>query len=230
MTETYSHTRGRLEEYFDRTAADTWARLTSDAPVSRIRQTVRAGRDQMRATLLARLPRNLHGRRVLDAGCGAGQMAVELAARGADVVAVDISASLLEVASARTPEELAHRIDYRPGDMLDPELGLFDHVVAMDSLIHYAPTDIVGALSDLAGRTEHSILFTVAPRTPLLTLMHASGKLFPRGDRSPAIQPISEGRLRRLCAENVRLRRWSLPSSERIRSGFYISQAMRLCR
>ena len=51
MTDTYSHTRHRLEEYFDRTASQTWERLTSDAPVSRIRQTVRAGRDRMRAAL-----------------------------------------------------------------------------------------------------------------------------------------------------------------------------------
>ncbi len=28
-------------------------------------------------------------------------------------------------------------IDFRVGDMLDPALGRFDHVVAMDSLIHY---------------------------------------------------------------------------------------------
>ena len=49
-----------------------WERLTSDAPVSRIRQTVREGRDRMRALMLSRLPEDLRGARVLDAGCGAG--------------------------------------------------------------------------------------------------------------------------------------------------------------
>ena len=83
MTDTYLHTRDRLEEYFDRTAARTWERLTSDAPVSRIRQTVREGRDRMRALMLDRLPADLDGARVLDAGCGAGPMSIELAARGA---------------------------------------------------------------------------------------------------------------------------------------------------
>ena len=49
---TYIARRGQLETYFDRTAVKAWERLTSDAPVSGIRATVRAGRDRMRATLL----------------------------------------------------------------------------------------------------------------------------------------------------------------------------------
>ncbi|MEM1160742.1 MAG: magnesium protoporphyrin IX methyltransferase [Pseudomonadota bacterium] len=230
MTDTYSHTRGRLEHYFDRTAAETWERLTSDAPVSKIRQTVRTGRDRMRAALLYRLPVDLHGQRVLDAGCGAGQLSVELARRGAEVVGVDISPNLLDVARQRTPDDVTRQITYQAGDMLDAELGLFDHVVAMDSLIHYEPEDIVSALGQLASRTRQSIVFTVAPATLLLRGMHVAGKLFPRGDKSPAIRPISEGRLRRDCADAPALRRWSMPPSERIKSGFYISQAMRLTR
>ena len=38
----YLDRRARLESYFDRTAADAWAKLTSDAKVSGIRATVRA--------------------------------------------------------------------------------------------------------------------------------------------------------------------------------------------
>ena len=33
---------------------------------------------------------------------------------------------------------------------------------------------------------------TFAPRTPLLAAMHAVGRLLPRGNRAPAIEPISE--------------------------------------
>ena len=230
MSDSYTNTRGQLEDYFDRTASETWARLTSDAPVSKIRQTVRAGRDRMRAALLAHLPQNLYGTRVLDAGCGVGQLSAELAKRGADVVAVDISPNLLGVARSRIAPDIAARIDFQAGDMLADDLGTFDHIVAMDSLIHYAPDDIVGALVRLSHRTRTSIHFTVAPRTPLLTVMHAAGKLFPRGDKSPAIQPITESRLRRFCSQDPALRRWKFPVSERIKSGFYISQALRLTR
>ena len=62
----YNERRSEIETYFDRTAADAWSALTSDAPVSRIRQTVRAGRDEMRATLLSWLPADLTGLRVLE--------------------------------------------------------------------------------------------------------------------------------------------------------------------
>ena len=95
---TYLERRGQIETYFDRTAAETWARLTSDAPVSGIRATVRAGRDRMRATLLSWLPEDLHGRRLLDAGCGTGALSIEAARRGADVVAIDLSPNLVAVA------------------------------------------------------------------------------------------------------------------------------------
>ena len=78
----YDQTLTRVETYFDKTATKTWERLTSDAPVSKIRETVRQGRDQMRARLLAEMPEDLHGARVLDAGCGAGPTTIELAARG----------------------------------------------------------------------------------------------------------------------------------------------------
>jgi len=94
----YEGTRARVETYFDSTATRTWERLTSDAPVSKIRQTVRAGRDAMRETLLSDLPADMSGLRVLDAGCGPGQFTEVLAERGAEVFAIDISPSLIGIA------------------------------------------------------------------------------------------------------------------------------------
>lgn len=227
----YRQRRNKLEEYFDRTAAQTWARLTSDAPVSRVRATVRAGRDRMRQTLLDYLPADLSGRRLLDAGCGTGALSVEAARRGAQVVAIDLSPTLVDLARDRLPEDIdPAAIDFRSGDMLDPALGQFDHVVAMDSLIHYHAADIVRVLVTLAERTEHSIIFTFAPRTPALTLMHSVGKLFPRGDRAPAIEPVAEQKLRRLLTAESQLSAWSTRRTQRISSGFYTSQALELIR
>jgi magnesium-protoporphyrin O-methyltransferase len=229
QTHSYQQRRGQIETYFDRTAAEAWKRLTSDAPVGRIRATVRAGRDRMRRTLLDWLPQDLRGARLLDAGCGTGALSVEAARRGAHVVAIDLSPTLVELARERLPRDLgAGSIDLRVGDMLDPALGRFDHVVAMDSLIHYSAADAVRVLTGLCARADGSVVFTFAPRTPALAVMHAVGRLFPRGDRAPAIEPVADVTLKRLIAAERGLAAWRPGRGERIVSGFYTSQAMEL--
>jgi magnesium-protoporphyrin O-methyltransferase len=227
----YLQRRSQIETYFDRTAADAWARLTSDAPVGRVRASVRAGRDRMRGTLLSWLPQDLRGRRILDAGCGTGALAVEAAARGADVLAIDLSPTLVDLARQRQPVfQGGGRIEFRSGDMLDPALGTFDHVVGMDSLIHYEPADAVTVLAGLAARTRHSLVFTYAPSNPALRLMKAVGQLFPRGSRSPSIVPVAERHLHGLIDTHPRLADWDLGRTTRISSGFYTSQALELER
>lgn len=230
-TATYETRRSQLLDYFDRTAVEAWKRLTSDAPVSGIRATVREGRERMRATLLSWLPEDLSGRRVLDAGCGTGALAVEAAKRGAEVVAVDLSPTLVGLARERAASApLAGRIAWVVGDMLDPALGSFDHVVAMDSLIHYRAVDVVRVLAGLAARTRVSLLFTFAPRTALLSVMHAVGRAFPKSDRAPAIEPVAEHTLRRLIATEPALADVAIGRTERVQRGFYTSQAMELAR
>jgi magnesium-protoporphyrin O-methyltransferase len=219
----YDRTLSRVETYFDKTATRTWERLTSDAPVSKIRETVRQGRDAMRAHMLSRLGDDLRGARVLDAGCGAGQMTAELAARGADVVAVDISPSLISIAQKRLPEALSSRVQFHAGDMLHPDLGQFDHVFAMDSLIYYTQADLSAALATLQARTSGRTVFTVAPRTPLLMMMWRAGQLFPRSDRSPIMVPHAPAALTRAMRD-----KGQLTTLNRVSSGFYISQAMEL--
>ena len=232
-TTAYEQRRSKIEDYFDRTAVKAWEQLTSTAPVGRIRTTVRAGRDRMRTQLLDWLPLNMQGLRVLDAGCGTGALALEAARRGAEVVANDLSPQLVDVARRRVDEvqgqaPLAGRIDWRSGDMLDPALGAFDHVVAMDSLIHYDEPDMVRILASWSLRTRSSMLFTFAPRTPLLASMRSMGRLFPQKNRAPWIEPVAEKSLRRRLADVVPP--WEASRTNRISSGFYTSQAMELTR
>ena len=228
----YVDRRERLRVYFDRTAVAAWERITSDAPVSGIRQTVREGRDRTRATLLSWLPEDLAGLRLLDAGCGTGALSVEAARRGADVVGIDVAPTLIALAEERAPRDLAGSIRFVAGDMLDAEAGAFDAVVAMDSLIHYRPDDMSAAIAGLRSRVREGaggcVLFTFAPRTPALTLMKNVGKLFPRGDRSPAIEPIAEERLRALIGASAGLADCTIGRTTRIDTRFYKSQAMEL--
>ncbi len=60
--------------------------------------------------------------------------------------------------------------------------------------------------------------------------MWTLGRLFPRTDRAPAIEPISERVLRRRIAREPALAGWRFGRTRRITSGFYKSQAMELVR
>ncbi len=224
----YDTQRDQLAAYFDGTARKAWIDLTSDAKVSGIRATVRAGREEMRGVLLSMLPTDLRRKRLLDGGCGTGALAVEAAFRGAEITAVDIAGGLVEVARERAPQFLGHgKIDFRAGDFLDSGLGEFDHIVLMDSLIHYPLEDMVAALRALSQRCSGSIVFTFAPHTTMLGAMHKVGKLFPRSDRSPAIVPIAEERLEQALSQ---MDGWNIGRSQRVSSGFYTSHAMQLVR
>jgi magnesium-protoporphyrin O-methyltransferase len=224
----YLNRRSKLQDYFDRTANDAWAKLTSDVPVSGIRATVRAGRDQMRANLIARLPESLAGKRILDAGCGTGALALELAKKGASVVAIDLSPNLIELAKERISSVDRQNIDFRSGDMLDEGLGEFDYVVGMDSMIHYCAADMLVVLEKLAPRVSNKIVFTFAPSTLALEVMIRVGRLFPRKDRAPFIEPISHVKLSKLINQSPWFVDWKIPYTKLVSSGFYKSQLMEL--
>ncbi len=224
----YLERREQIEHYFDRTAAKAWEVLTSNAPVGRIRRTVREGRDQMRATLLSWLPEDMRGIRLLDAGCGTGALAMEAMRRGAQVVAIDLSPTLVQLARERSVHEFQNgpgSIEFLAGDMLDPNMGHFDYVVAMDSLIHYDTHDIVQAIYGLTLRTRKAIIFTFAPRTPILAAMHSIGRLFPRSDRSPSLEPVLQSDLFEGITAIPELGSWQAARTQRISRGFYKSQA-----
>ncbi len=224
----YIDRRSRLTTYFDQTAAAAWKTLTSNSPVSRIRATVRAGRDEMRATLLDWLPEDLRGRTLVDAGCGTGLLSVEAARRGAHVVAIDVAASLVEAAEERLPDDLGEgSIEFRVGDMVADLPASADYVVAMDSLIHYDAADVLASVEAFAACARHKIVFTSAPRTALLGAMHFVGGFVPRSeDRAPAIEPIRISELRRDIDKRLGAAGWRAARTERVSRGFYISQAI----
>ncbi len=85
------------------------------------------------------------GTRLLDAGCGAGLLALLARLRGATVTALDASAALLAVARARLPEA-----DLREGDLeaLPFAEASFDAVIAVNSIFYAA--DMAAAMRELA--------------------------------------------------------------------------------
>ena len=74
--------------------------------------------------------------RVLDAGCGTGRVAVELARRGYEVAGVDIDDEMISGARAKAPELAWHQLDLAAFDLGE----VFDVVVmAGNVLLFTAP-------------------------------------------------------------------------------------------
>ncbi len=86
---------------------------------------------------------------VLDAGCGTGRVAIELARRGMDVVGVDVDASMLERARAKAPA-----LTWVHGDLAGVDLDrTFDVVVmAGNVMIFLAPGTEAQVVANLARR------------------------------------------------------------------------------
>lgn len=224
--------RERVGEHF-REGAERWTVLTSDAPVSGIRKTVREGRAEMAGTLLSWLPEDLSGHRVLDAGCGPGVVSRMLVERGATVTGVDLSEELIAVARERCAD-LGDSVEFVAADLFDFDAyasggATWDWVLAMDCFIHYTVEQTAEAVAALSKRTRSGLLFTVAPATPLLTAMHVVGKLFPRRDRAPGIIPVGAGALDRRLREGLGPT-WRRGRSHRVHRGFYVSRAIEVRR
>lgn len=83
----------------------------------------------------ATLVRSLGPSGVLDAGCGTGRVAIELARHGIDVVGVDLDTSMLETARCLAPE-----IPWHLSDLADLDLGVsFDVVVMAGNVPLFTP-------------------------------------------------------------------------------------------
>ena len=223
MQNTYLAKRARLENYFNEVSSDAWDKLTSNEPVSFVRQLVREGRHKMQLAIMEKLPKDLKGARILDAGCGTGVLSRMLDERGAEVVGVDISDKLIEVAKNRSR---SHRnIEYFAGDMKEQSFGNFDFIIAMDSLIHYSTEDVISSIADFSKRANNSVLFTIIPSTFALRTKLRLGKYFPKSERSPEVVPIGWGQLHQLEAHGIKA---SLSKIKRIKSFFYVSEAWEL--
>jgi 2-polyprenyl-6-hydroxyphenyl methylase / 3-demethylubiquinone-9 3-methyltransferase len=155
---------------------------------------------------------DLSGRLVLDAGCGGGLVARELAAAGAEVVGIDRSLGSLGVARR------AVRGRFRPAqgrlERLPFAGGSFDVVVAADVLEHLP--DLPAAVAELARvlAPGGSFVFDTINRTPWAWFVAVFGleqvlRMVPRGthDWRLFIRPAELDRLLRWAGlEPVELR------------------------
>lgn len=132
--------------------------------------------------------------RLLDAGCGAGLLALLASLRGAQVAALDGSSELLAIARRRVPSA-----DVRHGDLEALPFGdaSFDAVAAVNSVFYAA--DMEGAMQELARVVRRGGRVVVTAWGPpercefLAAVMPRLGPLMP--PPPPGVQPPHPGAL-----------------------------------
>src|SRR5262249_43688090 len=98
---------------------------------------------------------------IADVGCGPGHVAGHLAALGAQVVGVDLSPTMIDIAQRRHPA-----IAFHVGSMLELPAadGTWAGAVLLYSIIHLAPEERARAYRERAG--------VVRPGGPVLLAFH----------------------------------------------------------
>lgn len=101
--------------------------------------------DDARLQSVATIASIRHPRRVLDLGCGRGELAYFFAAQGALVTAVDYSEAAIQLAERTFTEEpqLREKVELICGDVCTMSLdGTYDVVLASDVIEHLSPEEL----------------------------------------------------------------------------------------
>jgi len=119
----------------------------------------------------------LHGKRVLDVGCGGGILSESMAEKGAEVTGIDLGEKALKVAKLHQLESGA-KVDYRllaVEDLAKEQPASFDVVTCMEMLEHVPdPASVVHACAQLV-KPGGSVFFSTINRNPKAYLFAVVG-------------------------------------------------------
>ena len=131
---------------------------------------------------------DVEGKRIVDVGCGGGILSEGLARQGADVMGIDLSEELIEIADLHGLES-GIKVTYKKISaeaLAEQESEGFDHVTCMEMLEHVPdPSSIVSACVKMV-KPGGYVFFSTLNRKPKAYLMAILGaeyilRMLPKG-------------------------------------------------
>jgi SAM-dependent methyltransferase len=155
----------------------------------------------------------LPGADVLDAGCGTGRYAIELARRGYLVDGIDRSQDLIDVA-IRSAEKATGRVSFAVGDIGDALPGRYDGILCR------------GVLNDIVEDEERDAVFAsfagaLRPRGALVLDVREWGASVERKSREPLFR-------KRVCTDRGELTFTSITAVDRARRQLLLAERHQL--
>jgi magnesium-protoporphyrin O-methyltransferase len=175
-----SEVGSRVRKYFETSGFSRWTAIYGSGDIPPIWKVIRDGHQRAIDAVLDFIDAD-RGHVALDAGCGTGNLSIELANRGYEVDAFDVSAPMIHFAkyinAGRTkgipPNFMVGDIAALAGDKKTYEL-----VCCLDVLFHYPYEEVERMLTHLANLSSNKLVASFALRTPFNDFWMKVGQRF----------------------------------------------------
>ncbi len=209
-----------VKEYFNSVGFERWSRIYGDGDVNWVQEDIRNGHARTVETVLAWLGDQLQDQTICDAGCGVGSLSIPLAQRGATVFSSDISEQMITEARQRQQATLQQTTNpqFTVSD-LEALQGHYDMVICLDVMIHYPESDALRMIEKLTQLAQSRLIFSFAPKTPLLSLLKKVGEFFPGPSKTTRAYQHREA----VLVEHLKQLGWTVHQKATIKSRFYFA-------
>ncbi|MTV48491.1 magnesium protoporphyrin IX methyltransferase [Heliobacillus mobilis] len=186
----YGTQKEQVRQYFDGDAFQRWAAISKGESKNFAQQKLIEGRQAIHRCLLDWIG-PIKGKRLIDAGCGAGLLSETFADQGAIVKGIDISQKMIQMAQNRNQGR--DNLEFEVSDLLSA-CGEYDILVSMDVVIHYPLSDMPKLLGHILSLTKERAYISFAPSTAWFRFLKMIGERMSGSSRTTSayLHPMTD--------------------------------------
>ena len=211
----------RVHRYFETSGFSRWTAIYGSGDIPPIWKVIRDGHQRALDAVISWVGKD-ENVTALDAGCGTGNLAIELAEHGYEVDGFDVSAPMIHFAkyinSGRTRKTPPNFV---VGDIaaVEGNARTYDLVCCLDVLFHYPVDEASAMLTRLAKLSNGKLVASFALRTMMNDFWMKVGTKFHSKNRMTKLFMFSYDEIEKVMAANG----FKITRSKRVKFFFYDS-------